>query len=203
MKEPSPVVKRAFDLALAVFALVLLLPAELFIALAVWASYGSPVLFTSLRVGRNQVTFKAYKFRTMTNDRNGDGELLPDEERLRPFGRWLRRTSLDELPQLLNILLGQMSVVGPRALPTGHLAEMPRSYARRFDVMPGLTGLTQALYRGSSRTWDEKYRLDLQYVDTRSLWLDVRIVLMTFVALARRFRFNRRGVSLGTERHHE
>jgi sugar transferase EpsL len=191
------VVKRAFDLVFALVALVLLLPAELLIALAVWAAYGPPVLFTSLRVGRNQVPFKAYKFRTMTNDRNEDGEFLPDEERLRPFGRLLRRTSLDELPQLLNVVRGQMSIVGPRALPTGHLAAMPREYARRFDVMPGLTGLTQALFRGGNRTWEEKYRLDLQYVDTRSLWQDARIILLTFVALARRFKFNKRGGSLG------
>jgi sugar transferase EpsL len=190
-------VKRALDIVLLAVGLPVLLPLLALVALAVWVSMGRPVLFRQQRVGLHRRPFMVWKYRTMTNDRDARGELLPDEERLRPVGRWLRRMSLDELPQLLHVLRGQMSIVGPRAVPVGFLETMSPKHMRRFEVKPGLTGWTQVLYRGRHRTWDEKYELDLQYVDNRSLLLDIRIVLMTAGVLARRFRFNKRGASIG------
>lgn len=189
--------KRAMDLVLLVLGSPVLLPLQALVAIVVWVSMGRPVFFRQMRAGLHARPFKVWKYRTMTNDRDGRGELLPDEERLRPVGRWLRRLSLDELPQLLNVFLGQMSVVGPRAVPVAFLDTTSPRYMRRYEVKPGLTGWTQVLYHGRHRTWDEKYELDLQYVDSRSLLLDIRIVLMTAGTLVRRFRFNKRGVSIG------
>jgi sugar transferase EpsL len=190
---------RPIDVCVAMLGLLLLSPLLALLAMLVWVSMGRPVFFRQWRVGLRAGSFKVWKLRTMTNDSDSRGEILPDEERLRPIGRWLRRSSMDELPQLVNVLLGQMSVVGPRALPVEHLATMDRKYMRRYDVKPGLTGWTQVLYRGRPRTWDEKYQLDLEYVNNKSLLLDIRIILMTVGVLVRRFRFNRRGVSIGDE----
>jgi sugar transferase EpsL len=186
------------DTAILILGLPILLPVLVLVYLLVLVSMGTPVFYRQLRVGRHGRPFRVFKFRTMTNDRDARGGLLPDEERLRPVGRWLRRMSLDELPQLLNVLRGQMSVVGPRAVPVEFLESMSPRYRRRHDVKPGLTGWTQVLYHGGHRTWDEKYELDLYYVDHQSLGLDAKIVLMTVRALVRRFRFNKRGVSIGT-----
>lgn len=192
-------IKRVIDILGAFFGLVLLLPLLALIALLVWVTMGEPIFFRQWRVGLQGKRFRVYKFRTMTNERDGRGELLPDEERLRPFGRWLRRTSLDELPQLVNVLLGQMSLVGPRALPIEYFEKIPPKYARRFDVKPGLTGWTQVHYQGKNRTLEEKCTLDVQYVENQSLLLDLKIMFLTIGALVRRFKFNKRGDSLATE----
>jgi sugar transferase EpsL len=170
--------KRLFDL-LVVFAFSpLWLPLALIIALAVRLKLGSPVLFRQIRPGHLGAPFPLCKFRTMTDARDASGRLLPDDARLTAFGRWLRRSSLDELPELLNVLRGQMSLVGPRPLLMQYLERYSPEQARRHEVLPGLTGWAQINGRNGI-SWDEKFRLDVWYVDHRSLWLDVKILART------------------------
>lgn len=139
---------------------------------------GSPVIFSQLRPGRGGEVFSIYKFRTMTDARDEAGNLRPDAERLTPFGRWLRRTSLDELPELYNVLRGQMSIVGPRPLLVEYLPRYSARQARRHDVRPGITGLAQVSGRNAI-SWEEKFELDVKYVETMSLGLDLRILAKT------------------------
>ena len=174
--------KRLFDLALVIPALLVLAPVGAVVALLVRRRLGSPVLFRQERPGLRGKPFVMLKFRTMTDARDAAGELLPDEERKHPFGLLLRRTSLDELPELLNILKGEMSLVGPRPLLMRYLSRYTPEQMRRHDTLPGLTGLAQVSGR-NNLSWDDKFALDVQYVDRRSLWLDIRILLLTVRAV--------------------
>ena len=170
--------KRAIDVAGASTALVLLSPLLAVVALLVRLRMGTPVLFRQRRPGRGGRVFVMTKFRTMTDRRGADGELLPDAERLTALGRWLRRTSIDELPELLNVVRGEMSLVGPRPLLMEYLPLYSPEQARRHEVRPGITGWTQVNGR-NALTWDEKFALDVWYVDHRSTRLDLEILSKT------------------------
>jgi lipopolysaccharide/colanic/teichoic acid biosynthesis glycosyltransferase len=170
--------KRAFDLIIALLASFLLIPALAAIALTVRIILGKPVLFRQTRPGLNGRLFTLIKFRTMTVMNNLEGIGPPDEARLTPFGRFLRATSLDELPELWNVIRGDMSLVGPRPLLMEYLRYYSAEQARRHDVRPGITGLAQVKGR-NCLSWDEKFRFDVWYVDHRSFWLDIKILLLT------------------------
>ncbi|HEX7115962.1 MAG TPA: sugar transferase [Steroidobacter sp.] len=176
--------KRLFDLAIASVLLLVLSPALLCIALAVRIALGSPVLFRQMRPGLNGRPFELIKFRTMTNETGAGGELLPDSQRMTAFGGWLRRSSLDELPELINVLKGDMSLVGPRPLLLDYLPLYDAQQGRRHEVRPGITGWAQVKGR-NALTWEEKLRLDVWYVDNRSLLLDVKILWLTLVCVLR------------------
>ena len=170
--------KRLFDFLLALLALLLLALPLLVLALLVRRKLGSPVLFRQVRPGLHGQPFEMVKFRTMTDARGADGALLPDAVRLTPFGRFLRASSLDELPELWNVLKGEMSLVGPRPLLMEYLPLYSPQQARRHEVRPGITGWAQVNGR-NALGWDEKFKLDVWYVDHRSLWLDIKILWLT------------------------
>lgn len=170
--------KRLLDIALSGSALVALAPVMGVTALLIKKKLGSPVIFHQDRPGKGEKIFRLYKFRSMTNARDSKGNLLPDDERLTRFGRMLRRTSIDELPELWNILRGDMSIVGPRPLLIRYLPYYTEQEHHRHDVRPGLTGLAQVNGR-NELTWEEKFSFDLQYVRDVSFWTDARIVLKT------------------------
>ena len=174
----GPVLKRAIDLAGAAVGLVTLLPILMIISLSIYLRLGTPVLFSQRRPGRNGHVFVIRKFRTMSDARGADGRLLSDVARLGPLGRLLRRTSLDELPELWNVIKGDMSLVGPRPLLMEYLPLYSPEQARRHEVRPGITGLAQVSGR-NSLSWEEKFRLDVWYVDNWSLWLDLKILWRT------------------------
>jgi lipopolysaccharide/colanic/teichoic acid biosynthesis glycosyltransferase len=170
--------KRLFDfISAAIGLLILSLPLAI-LALQVRRKLGSPVLFTQVRPGLHGDPFKMVKFRTMTSDRDHDGQLLPDVQRLTAFGRWLRATSLDELPELWNVLKGEMSLVGPRPLLMQYLPLYSPEQARRHEVRPGVTGWAQINGRNAI-SWEDKFKLDVWYVDNQSLWLDITILWQT------------------------
>ena len=171
--------KRAFDIVFSAGWLIGFAPLLLVVAILVRLKLGSPVLFIQERPGLRARPFRMVKFRTMTDARGPDGELLPDEQRLTPFGRFLRTTSLDEFPEMWNVLLGDMSVVGPRPLLMRYVPRYSPFQARRMEVKPGVTGWAQVNGR-SAIGWDEKFALDIWYVDHRTFWLDMKIVVMTF-----------------------
>jgi len=170
--------KRVFDLALVTLAVPVWAPVGGAVAVAVWIALGRQVLFSQWRPGLAGEPFELLKFRTMTDARDAQGKLLPDEERLTRFGRFLRRMSLDELPELINVLRGEMSLVGPRPLLMEYLDRYTLEQARRHDVRPGITGWAQVNGR-NALTWEEKFKLDLWYVDHVSFWLDVKILAKT------------------------
>ncbi len=170
--------KRLFDLLVSATALLLLAPLLALIAWQVRRRLGAPVLFRQLRPGRNGMPFEIVKFRTMRDAVDAHGEPLPDHERLTPFGRWLRASSLDELPELWNVLKGDMSLVGPRPLLMEYLPLYDAEQFRRHAVRPGVTGWAQVNGR-NALSWEEKFRLDLWYVDHQSFWLDLKIILRT------------------------
>jgi sugar transferase EpsL len=171
--------KRLLDLAITIPILILLSPVIAVVAVLVRLKLGSPVLFRQRRPGLEGTPFTILKFRTMTNARDAKGEFLPDERRITPFGLLLRRTSLDELPELINVLEGDMSLVGPRPLLMQYLDRYTPEQKRRNDVPPGITGLAQV--RGRNHlSWEEKFALDVWYVDHCSAWLDLKILAMTF-----------------------
>ena len=174
----SDVLKRLFDIVVAGLALVLLTVPLALLAWQVRRKLGRPVLFSQVRPGLNGQPFKMFKFRTMTDARDAKDELLPDAERLTPFGRWLRATSLDELPELWNVLNGDMSLIGPRPLLTEYLPLYSTKQARRHEVRPGITGWAQVNGRNAI-SWDQKFALDVWYVDHQSLWLDAKILWLT------------------------
>ena len=177
--------KRLMDIVLSAIAFLLLSPVMLMIAVLVLTIQGSPVIFCQERPGKDEKIFKMYKFRSMTDARDENGELLPDEVRLTKFGRALRSTSLDELPELWNIFKGDMSIVGPRPLLPKDVAYMDLMQHRRHEMRPGLTGLAQVSGR-NALTWDTKLALDVKYVDTCSFIGDVKIFLRTIVKVFRR-----------------
>ncbi len=172
------ILKRFIDVLVAAIALLLLALPLLTLAWLIRCKLGSPVLFRQVRPGLNGQPFIMVKFRTMTDDRGSDGSLLPDVLRLTPFGRFLRASSLDELPELWNVFRGEMSLVGPRPLLMEYLPLYSLDQARRHEVRPGITGWAQVNGRNAI-SWDDKFAMDLWYVDHRSLWLDVRILWLT------------------------
>ncbi|MEB3220453.1 MAG: sugar transferase [Candidatus Sericytochromatia bacterium] len=177
--------KRALDLAVAGAALLLLWPVMLAVALGVAARLGRPVVFRQVRPGLRGRPFEVLKFRSMSDARGPDGALLPDAERLGGFGAFLRRTSLDELPQLFNVLRGDLSLVGPRPLLVDYLPLYTPEQARRHEVKPGITGWAQVNGRNAI-TWERRFELDLWYVTHRSWWLDLRILALTAWKVLRR-----------------
>jgi lipopolysaccharide/colanic/teichoic acid biosynthesis glycosyltransferase len=178
-------VKRALDLVAAAVGLVLLSPVLLLTALAVRASVGSPVLFRQVRPGLHGRPFRLVKFRTMRDNVDAAGQPLPDAQRITPVGSFLRRASLDELPELWNVLRGEMSLVGPRPLLMEYLSLYTPQQARRHEVRPGITGLAQISGR-NAMGWDDKFALDVWYVDHHNFWLDLRILALTIIRVARR-----------------
>lgn len=178
-------VKRLLDITISLIALIFLLPLMSLIYLLVIISLGSPAFFLQERVGKDNKIFKMIKFRTMKNSTDKNGNLLSDNERVTKFGSFLRSFSLDELPELINILKGDMSLVGPRALLVQYLGLYNDEQIRRHEVLPGLTGWAQINGRNSI-TWSEKFKLDVWYVDNWSLWLDIKIFFLTFWKVLKR-----------------
>ena len=183
------IIKRFFDFTSAFSTLLLLSPLLLMVAVLIRTLLGSPVLFTQRRPGMHGRPFLMYKFRTMTNTKDSAGNHLPDEERLTSFGKMLRRTSIDELPELLNVLKGDMGLVGPRPLLMEYLSLYSPEQARRHEVHPGITGWAQVNGRNAI-SWEEKFKLDVWYVDNQSFRLDIKILWMTVVKV-----FKREGIS--------
>ncbi len=178
-------IKRFFDIVSSLLALIVLSPILVVTALLVKTKLGSPVLFKQERPGLNHEIFTLYKFRTMTDERDENGELLPDEVRLTKFGVFLRSTSLDELPELFNILKGDMSVIGPRPLLVQYLPRYNEHQSRRHLVRPGLTGWAQVNGRNAI-SWEEKFEYDVEYVDNYSFIMDIKILFMTIINVLKR-----------------
>ncbi|MCI8740865.1 MAG: sugar transferase [Oscillibacter sp.] len=188
--------KRFFDIVLSFCALVVLSPVLLVLAILVRLKLGRPVVFRQERPGKDEKIFQLCKFRSMTDQRDGNGELLPDEVRLTKFGKALRSTSLDELPELWNILKGDMSIVGPRPLLVKYLPYYTEEERKRHDVRPGLTGMAQTHGR-NLLSWEERFALDLQYIEQMSLLLDIKIVFLTVKKV-----FSRSDIALGEAETH-
>ena len=186
-------IKRLFDFIVSLFALLLLSPLMLILSLLVRFNIGSPILFKQERPGLNGHVFNMLKFRTMLNDTDSQGRLLPDEKRITKFGAFLRSTSLDELPGLINVLKGEMSLVGPRPLLVQYLPLYNKEQARRHDVRPGITGRAQVNGRNAI-SWDDKFKFDVWYVDNHSFLLDIKILFLTVKKV-----FVREGISADGE----
>ena len=191
-------IKRIFDLVIAVPLLVVLSPVFLLIGFVVRVIIGGPALFRQRRPGKNGKIFIINKFRTMTNDRGRDGNLLSDTERLKPLGSFLRKTSLDELPELLNVIKGDMSLVGPRPLLVEYLPRYTLEQARRHEVKPGITGWVQVNGR-NALSWEEKFKLDVWYVDHQNIWLDMKILFLTVYKVFKREGINQPGQATAEE----
>lgn len=171
-------IKLLFDYLLVLFGIVIVSPLILLTTLLVHLKIGTPVLFTQDRPGLHGKAFRIYKFRTMSDEKDADGNLLPDADRLVSFGRFLRSTSLDELPELINVLKGDMSLVGPRPLLMEYLDRYSPEQARRHEVRPGITGWAQVNGR-NTLSWEDKFTMDVWYVDNRTILLDIKILFMT------------------------
>src|SRR5690554_5257140 len=189
----SRIFKRFIDIFVSFISILILSPIMLIIALLVWKFLGSPIVFTQKRPGKNEKIFKIYKFRTMSNKTDKDGKLLPDSMRLTKFGKILRATSLDELPELFNILKGDMSLVGPRPLSVKYLPYYTDEEKIRHNVRPGLTGLAQIKGR-NNLNWDEKLKYDIEYVKNLSFLLDIKIIILTFIKIFKTTDVVERGV---------
>src|SRR5699024_8782965 len=172
--------KRSIDFTLSLIVMIVFIPLFLVVAMLVRLKLGSPVLFTQKRPGINEQVFTMYKFRTMTNEKNDNGELLPDEVRLTKFGKWLRSTSLDELPEAFNIIKGDMSVIGPRPLLVRYLSRYNEEQRRRHEIRPCLSGYAQVHGRNAI-SWEEKFKLDVEYVDHITFLGDIKIIIDTVV----------------------
>lgn len=180
-----PIIKRILDLTLTLIAMIVALPVMAVVALLVWIKIGTPVLFKQPRPGFHEKIFTIYKFRTMRDAFDEQGKLLPDDQRLTRFGRILRTTSLDELPELFCVLKGEMSWVGPRPLLMQYLDRYSKEQHRRHLVLPGITGWAQVNGRNAI-SWEEKFALDVWYVDHWSIWLDLKILIMTVFKVLKR-----------------
>lgn len=185
----SKYIKRILDFILSLIAIIVLSPVLLITAILVRIKLGSPVIFKQKRPGKDEKIFTLYKFRTMTDEKDEEGRLLPDSERLTKFGKFLRSTSIDELPELINILKGDMSIVGPRPLLVEYLELYNEEQKHRHDVRPGLTGLAQISGRNAI-TWEEKFEEDLQYIKKITFLGDIKIILKTALKV-----FKREGIS--------
>lgn len=184
--------KRLLDISVSLLGIVILSPVFLLLWILVRVKLGSPALFTQERPGKNEKIFKMYKFRSMTDARDENGNLLPDEARLTRFGKKLRATSLDELPELWNVLKGDMSLVGPRPLLVQYLALYDETQKRRHEVRPGITGYAQVKGRNSI-SWEQKFEMDVYYVEHISFWMDCKILFMTVGTV-----FKRKGINSQT-----
>jgi lipopolysaccharide/colanic/teichoic acid biosynthesis glycosyltransferase len=197
-KNNYPFIKRCIDITASLGGLIFLSPVLLVLAVFVRRKLGSPVLFRQQRPGLNGKIFTMYKFRSMTDKRDGEGNLLPDEDRLPSFGRFLRSTSLDELPELINVLKGDMSLVGPRPLLVQYLPRYSTFQARRHEVRPGITGWAQVNGRNAI-SWEEKFSLDVWYVDNASFSLDLKILCMTVLKIIKREGISQKGQATMSE----
>ncbi|MGD8634049.1 MAG: sugar transferase [Anaerolineales bacterium] len=198
LPDGVPPAKRILDLMLTIVGGVILLPFMLLIALAVFLSMGRPVLFRQTRPGLRGQPFELYKFRTMRETRDEQGRLLPDSERLTGIGRFLRSLSLDELPELWNVLRGEMSLVGPRPLLMQYLERYTPQQARRHEVLPGITGWAQINGR-NALTWEDKFRFDVWYVENRTVWLDLKILFITLWKTIKREGISQQGHATAEE----
>ena len=195
---PSSISKRILDLFIALLGSLVLSPVMLIIAILVLIKYGTPVIFRQERPGYRGRPFRVYKFRTMTNASNENDVLLPDSQRITRLGKLLRSTSLDELPELFNVIRGEMSIVGPRPLLMQYLPRYSAEQARRHEVLPGITGWAQVNGR-NALTWEEKFKLDVWYVDHWSFGLDIKIILISIVKVLRREGINQPGQTTAEE----
>ena len=177
--------KNLFDKTLALFLIILFSPIYIVVSLLIFFKMGSPILFRQKRPGYKEKIFGIYKFRTMTNEKDEFGNLLPDDKRLVGIGKFIRSTSLDELPQLFNVLKGEMSFVGPRPLLEEYLLLYNEKQKRRHDVKPGITGWAQVNGRNAI-SWEQKFDYDVWYVDNQSFWLDIKILWLTFLKVVKR-----------------
>lgn len=193
-----PISKRIFDLVFASLLLLILSPILVVIFILVWISDGWPVIFVQNRPGYLGAPFKNYKFRSMNERKDAEGKLLPDGERISRLGRFLRAYSLDELPELVNVIKGKMSLVGPRPLLMQYLERYNPEQARRHNVLPGITGWAQVNGR-NTLTWEDKFRLDVWYVDHWSLWLDIKILAITLVKTLKREGISQAGQATAEE----
>jgi sugar transferase EpsL len=192
MSFNPPHCKRFFDLLASVLCLLGLFPVLIVVTVLIRLRIGIPVFFTQTRPGLNGHSFKILKFRSMTDERDSQGQLLPDDQRLTRFGKILRSSSLDELPALINVIKGEMSMVGPRPLLMEYLPRYSAEQARRHEVRPGITGWAQVNGRNAI-SWEEKFELDVWYVDNQSMWLDIKILWMTFAKVFRREGISQKG----------
>ena len=190
--------KRAVDLVISIMALFLFSPILLIVAILVRKNLGSPVLFRQVRPGMSDRSFNMLKFRSMNNAKDQDGSLLPDAQRLPRFGQLLRSSSLDELPGFINVIRGDMSIVGPRPLLVEYLPLYDRVQKRRHEVRPGITGWAQVNGRNTI-SWEQKFEYDVWYVDNQSLWLDIKIILLTAMKVLRRADINHNGEATMTK----
>ena len=181
--------KEIFDRCVSLLLLLILLPLFIFLALIIFINLGNPIIFCHIRAGLNGEPFRLFKFRSMTNKSDSNGELLPPEERLNSFGIFIRSTSLDELPSLINVIKGEMSFIGPRPLLLKYVPLYSSEQILRLSVKPGITGLAQVNGRNSI-TWNERFRLDVKYVRTKSFLVDLNIIVMTIVKV-----FTRQGIT--------
>ncbi len=198
MNRLQKLIKIIADKVVSTIALIVLSPVFLVVAIAIYKRMGFPIVFTQPRPGKDARIFNFYKFRTMTNERDAEGNLLSDEKRLTSFGKFLRKTSLDELPQLWNVLKGDMSFVGPRPLLVRYLDRYTPEQARRHNVIPGITGLTQVKGR-NALSWEEKFKLDVWYVDNWSLWQDLKILFLTLFKVLQQEGINQEGYATAEE----
>lgn len=190
--------KRVLDIVFSIVALVIFSPILILVSIFVRYNFGSPIIFKQQRPGKDGKPFWIMKFRTMTNDRDNEGELLADEHRITPFGTFLRSTSLDELPELFNVLRGDMSVVGPRPLMMHYMERYNAEQMRRHHVRPGITGWAQVNGRNAV-SWEERFKLDVWYVENMSLYLDLKIIFMTISTVLQRDGINQEGHVTMTE----
>jgi len=190
--------KRVFDLLLSIPVLILVSPVIIVVTLLVRMRLGSPVFFSQLRPGLHARPFYMLKFRTMTNTRGSDGRLLLDDKRMTRLGNFLRRTSIDELPEFVNVFKGDMSLVGPRPLLMQYLDRYTPEQARRHEVKPGITGWAQ-IHGRNALTWEEKFKLDVWYVDNWGIWLDIKIIIITLWKVLKREGINHPGMTTMSE----
>lgn len=190
--------KRLFDIVVSAFALIVFLPLMLILMVLVRVKLGSPVFFTQTRPGKDGKPFQMIKFRSMTNAKDASGNLLPDDQRLPRFGKLLRSTSLDELPELINVFKGDMSLVGPRPLLMQYLDRYTPEQRRRHEVRPGITGWAQVNGRNNV-PWEERFKMDVWYVDNRNLLLDLKILWMTVLKVVKRSDVSQEGHATMTE----
>ena len=198
LPEPNIIAKRLLDLQLGTLAVIMLSPLLLLTTALVYLRFGHPTFFRQSRIGLHGRSFQIWKFRTMVDTEYPNGELLPDELRLTKFGRFLRRFSLDELPQLFNVIQGNMSLVGPRPLLPEYLPRYNDFQRRRHEVKPGITGWAQVNGR-NALTWEQKFKLDVWYVDHWSFWLDIKILWLTAITIIRREGISQEGQATMSE----